>query len=79
MPISKTDLEALVTGAFPDAKIQIEDLAGDNDHYSLQIISEQFRGKSRVEQHKLVNNALKGTVGGTLHALALKTSAPANE
>jgi stress-induced morphogen len=76
MPISKTELEKLVSAAFPGAIIGIEDTAGDNDHYSLHIISEQFRGKTRIEQHKLVNNALKGTVGGTLHALALKTSAP---
>lgn len=73
MPIEMTELEKLVKDAFPDADIEINDLAGDNDHYALTIASNVFEGKSRVEQHKIVNQALKGTVGGSLHALALKT------
>jgi stress-induced morphogen len=60
----------------PDAQITIEDLAGDNDHFAATIISEAFRGMSRVRQHQLVYAALKGNMGGALHALALQTSAP---
>ncbi len=73
MPIAMSELERLVKAAFPDADITIQDLAGDNDHYALTVASSVFQGKSRVEQHKTVNEALKGTVGGSLHALALKT------
>lgn len=76
MPIEKTELETLVRQAFPDAAITITDLAGDNDHWALDIASPAFKGKSRIEQHKMVNSALKNMVGGTLHALQLKTSAP---
>jgi stress-induced morphogen len=60
----------------PDAQITIEDLAGDNDHFAATIVSEAFRGMSRVRQHQLVYAALKGNMGGALHALALQTSAP---
>ncbi len=73
MPIEMTELEKLLQAAFPDADIEIKDLAGDNDHYALTIASQAFAGKSRIEQHKIVNHALKGCVGGSLHALALKT------
>lgn len=73
MPIAMNELEALIRTAFPGADVEIKDLAGDNDHYALTIASEAFQGKSRVAQHQMVNEALKGTVGGTLHALALKT------
>jgi len=62
--------------AFPDAEIAIEDLAGDGDHYRARIVSEAFRGLNRVRQHQLVYAALKGKMGGELHALALETSAP---
>jgi stress-induced morphogen len=75
MPIA--DLEAHLRDAFPDAEIQIDDLAGDGDHYRARIVSPAFKGLPRVRQHQLVYGALKGKVGGELHALALETSAPA--
>jgi stress-induced morphogen len=74
MPAS--EIEALIKAAFPDAQIDIEDLAGDNDHFAATIVSEAFRGLPRVRQHQLVYAALKGNMGGALHALALQTSAP---
>ena len=77
MPMSIDDLEANLREAFPDAEIAIEDLAGDGDHYRARIVSPAFSGLSRVKQHQLVYGALKGKVGGELHALALETSAPA--
>ena len=77
MPMSAADLESELRGAFPDAEIVIEDLAGDGDHYRARIVSSAFTGLSRVRQHQLVYAALKGKVGGQLHALALETSAPA--
>jgi stress-induced morphogen len=76
MPMSQTDLEAALREGFPDATIAIEDLAGDGDHYKAKIVSEAFRGLPRVRQHQLVYTALKGRMGGELHALALETSAP---
>ena len=76
MPLSQDELHALIKGEFPDADIRITDLAGDGDHYSAEIISAQFAGKSRVAQHQMVYGALQGRMGGALHALALKTSAP---
>jgi stress-induced morphogen len=69
-------LEAELRGAFPDAEIVIEDLAGDGDHYRARITSARFAGLTRVRQHQLVYAALKGKVGGELHALALETLAP---
>ena len=77
MPMSIADLEANLREAFPDAQIDIDDLAGDGDHYRARIVSTAFSGLSRVKQHQLVYGALKGKVGGELHALALETSAPA--
>ena len=77
MPMSQTELEARLRGAFPDAEIAVQDLAGDGDHYRARIVSAAFRGLSRVGQHRLVYDALGGDVGGVLHALALETSAPA--
>jgi stress-induced morphogen len=71
------DLEAELRQAFPDADIVIEDLAGDGDHYKARITSAAFAGLTRVRQHQLVYAALKGKVGGELHALALETAAPA--
>ncbi len=62
--------------AFPDAKVTIQDLAGDGDHYKATVIAESFRGKSRVQQHQIVYAALKGEMGGKLHALALQTGIP---
>jgi stress-induced morphogen len=69
-------LRTYLTAAFPDAEIVIDDLAGDGDHYRARIVSSAFAGQSRVKQHQLVYAALKGHMGGALHALALETSAP---
>ena len=77
MPMPIADLEVNLREAFPDAQIGIDDLAGDGDHYRARIVSTAFSGLSRVKQHQLVYAALKGKVGGELHALALETSAPA--
>jgi stress-induced morphogen len=71
-----TEIDQLIKEAFPDAIVEIRDLAGDGDHYAATVISEQFRGKSRVQQHQMVYAALKGNMGGVLHALALQTSVP---
>ena len=76
MPMNRNEIEQLIKEALPDARISIRDLAGDGDHYAAEVVSEQFRGKSRVQQHQMVYEALKGNMGGTLHALALQTSAP---
>lgn len=75
MPMAAEDIKKLVLDALPDAEIEIEDLAGDGDHYRARIISSAFNGKSRVQQHQLVYKALKGRMGGELHALALETEA----
>jgi stress-induced morphogen len=77
MPMPISELEACLRAAFPDAEINIDDLAGDNDHYRARIVSAAFKGLPRVKQHQLVYSALGGRVGGELHALALETSAPA--
>lgn len=77
MPIAQTDLEAILKDGFPDAQITIEDLAGDGDHYKARIVSTAFAGLPRIKQHQLVYAALKGRMGGELHALALETAAPA--
>jgi stress-induced morphogen len=76
MPMPAADIEAMIKESFPDAQIEIRDLAGDGDHYSATVVSEAFRGKTRVQQHQMVYAALKGKMGGVLHALALSTSAP---
>lgn len=76
MPMNAGEIETLIKAALPDAKITIRDLAGDGDHYAAEVVSETFRGKSRVQQHKLVYDALAGNMGGALHALALQTSVP---
>jgi stress-induced morphogen len=76
MAMSAGEIENLIRNAIPDARITIRDLAGDGDHYAAEVVSEQFRGKSRVQQHQMVYEALKGNMGGVLHALALQTSAP---
>ena len=76
MPMPIADLEAALREGFPDSEIQIEDLAGDGDHYRARIVSKAFSGLSRVKQHQLVYAALKGKMGGELHALALETQAP---
>jgi stress-induced morphogen len=76
MAMNAHDIEGLIKQALPDARVVIRDLAGDGDHYAAEVVSEAFRGKSRVQQHQMVYNALKGNMGGALHALALQTSVP---
>lgn len=76
MPMEAREIERMIKEALPDAEVTIRDLAGDGDHYSATVISEAFRGKSRVQQHQIVYAALKGQMGGVLHALALQTAPP---
>ena len=76
MPMPAEEITAMIKDAIPDARIELTDLAGDNDHWSATIISEEFGGKPKVRQHQMVYAALKGKMGGELHALALTTSAP---
>ncbi|MEE9314576.1 MAG: BolA family transcriptional regulator [Rhizobiaceae bacterium] len=76
MAMDAGDIEKMIKEAIPDAVITIRDLAGDGDHYAADVVSASFAGKSRVQQHQLVYGALKGKMGGELHALALQTSAP---
>ena len=76
MAMDAREIEKLIKEGIPDAKVTIRDLAGDGDHYAAEVVSESFRGKSRVQQHQMVYQALKGNMGGVLHALALQTSAP---
>ena len=73
MPMSEKEIKNFIMNALPDSKVEIEDLKGDGDHYSATVISKSFLGKSRVEQHKMVYDALKGKMGNELHALKLKT------
>ncbi len=75
MAMQAADIERLIREALPDATVEIRDLAGDGDHYAATVVSPSFKGKSRVQQHQLVYSALKGNMGGVLHALALQTSA----
>jgi stress-induced morphogen len=76
MPMQPQDIEQLIKSRIPDAKVTIRDLAGDGDHYAATVVSESFRGKSRVQQHQMVYEALQGNMGGVLHALALQTMTP---
>lgn len=76
MPMNAADIEKMILDALPGASVEIRDLAGDGDHYAATVVSEAFIGKSRVQQHQMVYDALKGNMGGVLHALALQTSAP---
>lgn len=75
MPMDAGDIERLIREALPDANVEIQDLRGDGDHYAATVVSEAFRGKSRVQQHQMVYQALQGRMG-ELHALALQTSPP---
>ncbi|HEX2843198.1 BolA family transcriptional regulator [Hyphomicrobium sp.] len=76
MPMDPTEIERLIKDKFPDATIQIQDLAGDGDHYAARVESRAFKGKTRVQQHQMVYEALGGRMGGVLHALALTTATP---
>jgi len=76
MAMEASVIEQMIKEALPDAEIVIDDLRGDGDHYSARITSSAFEGKSRVQQHKMVYDALQGKMGGELHALALQTSTP---
>ncbi|HYW64902.1 MAG TPA: BolA family transcriptional regulator [Bradyrhizobium sp.] len=76
MAMQAAEIERLIKAALPDATIEIRDLAGDGDHYAATVVSPAFRGKSRVQQHQIVYQALQGRMGGELHALALTTAAP---
>lgn len=76
MPMPACEIEDLIRAALPDAEVTITDLAGDGDHYAARVVSEAFRGKPRIAQHKLVFAALGGRMGGALHALQLTTAAP---
>ena len=76
MPMNPQEIERLIKARLPDAEVTIQDLAGDGDHYAATVISEAFRGKTRVQQHQLVYESLKGNMGGVLHALALQTKVP---
>ncbi|HEY5048301.1 MAG TPA: BolA family transcriptional regulator [Rhizomicrobium sp.] len=75
MAMTPGEIEKLIFEAFPDAEVTITDLAGDNDHYAAMVASRAFKGKTRVQQHQMVYEALKGRMGGVLHALSLQTAA----
>lgn len=76
MAMDAHEIERLIQQGIPDAVITIRDLAGDGEHYAAEVVAESFRGKTRVQQHKMVYDALQGNMGGVLHALALQTSVP---
>lgn len=76
MAMQARDIEKMIKDAIPDAKVTIRDLAGDGDHYAAEVVAESFRGKTRVQQHQMVYDALRGNMGGSLHALALQTGVP---
>jgi stress-induced morphogen len=76
MAMDASEIESLIKEAFPDARVSIEDLRGDGNHYAAVVVSEAFKSKNRVQQHQMVYAALKGKMGGELHALALQTSTP---
>jgi stress-induced morphogen len=76
MPIEAAELERLIKQGIPDAKVEITDLAGDDNHFAAVVVSGQFAGKSKLQQHQLVYKALGQAMGGALHALQLQTSAP---
>jgi stress-induced morphogen len=78
MAMDAGTIEQLIRESFPDARVSIEDLRGDGDHYAAHVVSSAFKGKTRVQQHQMVYQALKGKMGNELHALALQTSLPDN-
>ena len=76
MTMDAGEIERLIKAKLPDARVEIRDLAGDGDHYAAHVISSAFKGKTRVQQHQIVYEALQGQMGGALHALALQTGTP---
>jgi len=76
MAMQADEIERLIKEGLPDAQVTIQDLRGDGDHYAAQVVSAEFSGKSRVQQHQLVYRALQGRMGNELHALQLQTNAP---
>jgi stress-induced morphogen len=76
MAMDAREIEQLIKASLPDADVTIRDLAGDGDHYAATVISASFKGKSRVQQHQIVYQALQGQMGDKLHALALQTGTP---
>ncbi|HXE01994.1 MAG TPA: BolA family transcriptional regulator [Hyphomicrobium sp.] len=78
MAMSAAEIERLIKATFPDARIELRDLAGDNDHWAAHVVSSAFKGKSRIQQHQMIYEALGGRVGGALHALQLTTALPAD-
>jgi stress-induced morphogen len=76
MPMDANEIERLIKAKFPDADVTITDLAGDGDHYAAHVVTRAFEGKTRVQQHQMIYDALGGRMGGALHALALTTAAP---
>jgi stress-induced morphogen len=78
MAMPAAEIERLIKATFPDARIELKDLAGDNDHWAAHVVSSAFKGKSRIQQHQMIYDALGGRVGGVLHALQLTTALPAD-
>ncbi len=76
MAMNASDIEQMIKDALPDAQVTIEDLRGDGDHYAALVVSQAFRGKSRIQQHQMVYQALQGRMGSALHALSLQTAIP---
>jgi stress-induced morphogen len=76
MPMDANEIERLIKAKFPDAEVTVTDLAGDGDHYAAHVVTRAFKGKTRVQQHQMIYEALGGRMGGALHALALTTAAP---
>lgn len=79
MPMSAAEIESLIKQALPGAEVEMTDLAGDNDHWAAKVTAPQFAGKTRVQQHKMVYDALGGRMGGVLHALQLTTAVPTSD
>lgn len=78
MPMDRSEIERLIKAALPDAQVEIQDLRGDGDHYAALVVSAAFEGKTRVQQHQMVYQALRGSMGNELHALALQTATPSD-
>ena len=79
MPMSAAEIETMIKAALPGAEVEMTDLAGDNDHWAARVVAPQFAGKNRVQQHKMVYEALGGRMGGALHALQLTTAIPTSD